>query len=90
MATVCRADDVKHRRTVACNVRRPELAAVIGAERFLKEIETTANRQHPHLLPGPDSGAVDGTAFYEPPAQLLRVIRNWVARRKRAVDAANN
>ena len=47
MATVYLADDVKHRRKVAIKVLRPELAAVIGAERFLKEIETTASLQHP-------------------------------------------
>jgi serine/threonine-protein kinase len=56
MATVYLAEDLRHRRKVAIKVLRPELAAVIGAERFLKEIETTASLQHPHILPLLDSG----------------------------------
>ena len=56
MATVYLAEDLRHRRKVAIKVLRPELAAVIGAERFLKEIETTAGLQHPHILPLLDSG----------------------------------
>ncbi len=51
MATVYLAEDLKHHRKVAVKVLRPELAAVLGAERFVKEIETTANLQHPHILP---------------------------------------
>ncbi len=57
MATVYLAQDLKHDRQVAIKVLRPELAAVIGAERFLSEIKTTANLQHPHILPLFDSGA---------------------------------
>ena len=57
MATVYLAHDLKHDRKVAIKVLRPELAAVIGAERFLSEIKTTANLQHPHILPLFDSGA---------------------------------
>jgi eukaryotic-like serine/threonine-protein kinase len=56
MATVYLAHDLKHDRQVAIKVLRPELAAVIGAERFLSEIKTTANLQHPHILPLHDSG----------------------------------
>ena len=56
MATVYLADDLEHNRNVALKVFRPELAAVVGAERFLAEIETTANLQHPHILPLFDSG----------------------------------
>ena len=56
MATVYLARDLKHDRDVAIKVLRPELAAVIGAERFLTEIKTTANLQHPHILPLFDSG----------------------------------
>ena len=56
MATVYLAHDLKHDRQVAIKVLRPELAAVIGAERFLAEIKTTANLQHPHILPLFDSG----------------------------------
>ncbi|MDX1579476.1 MAG: hypothetical protein R3266_13400, partial [Gemmatimonadota bacterium] len=51
MASVYLAEDLKHERQVALKVLRPELAAVIGAERFLAEIKTTANLQHPHILP---------------------------------------
>ena len=67
MATVYLAHDVKHARKVALKVLRPELAAVIGADRFLAEIKTTANLQHPHILPLHDSGEVDGTVFYVMP-----------------------
>ncbi len=56
MATVYLAYDLRNNRPVALKVLRPELAAILGAERFLKEIETTANLQHPHLLPLFDSG----------------------------------
>ncbi len=52
MATVYLAHDIKHDRKVAVKVLRPELAAVLGAERFVQEIKTTANLQHPHILPG--------------------------------------
>ena len=67
MATVYLADDIKHARKVAVKVLRPELAAVIGAERFLAEIRTTANLQHPHILPLHDSGDADGLLFYVMP-----------------------
>src|SRR6266540_6243333 len=67
MATVYLAQDLKHDRRVALKVLRPELAAVIGAERFLQEIRTTANLQHPHILPLFDSGKVEGTVFYVMP-----------------------
>ncbi len=60
MATVYLAHDIKHDRKVAIKVLRPELAAAIGAERFLAEIRTTANLQHPNILPLFDSGAVPG------------------------------
>jgi serine/threonine protein kinase len=56
MATVYLAEDLKHHRKVAVKVLRPELAAILGAERFLKGIEVTANLQHPHILPLHDSG----------------------------------
>ena len=56
MATVYVADDLKHERKVALKVLKPELAAVVGADRFLAEIKTTANLQHPHVLPLFDSG----------------------------------
>ncbi len=62
MATVYLAEDLKHERKVAVKVLRPELAAVLGAERFVQEIKTTANLQHPHILPLHDSGDADGSA----------------------------
>ena len=67
MATVYLAEDLKHQRKVAVKVLRPELAAVLGAERFLKEIETAANLQHPHILPLFDSGEADGMLYYVMP-----------------------
>ena len=67
MATVYLADDLKHERKVALKVLKPELAAVVGAERFLAEIKTTANLQHPHILPLHDSGEADGFLFYVMP-----------------------
>jgi serine/threonine-protein kinase len=57
MATVYLAEDLKHGRKVALKVLRPELAAVLGAERFVQEIKTTAQLQHPHILPLYDSGS---------------------------------
>ena len=67
MATVYLAQDLRHDREVALKVLRPELAAVIGAERFLAEIKPTANLQHPHILPLFDSGEADGYLFYVMP-----------------------
>src|SRR6476661_2578933 len=67
MATVYLAHDLRHDRKVALKVLRPELAAVIGAERFLAEIKTTAALQHPHILPLFDSGQADGFLFYVMP-----------------------
>ncbi|HSG49996.1 MAG TPA: serine/threonine-protein kinase, partial [Longimicrobiales bacterium] len=67
MATVYLADDLRHERKVALKVLKPELAAVVGAERFLSEIKTTANLQHPHILPLYDSGEADGFLFYVMP-----------------------
>ncbi len=67
MATVYLAEDLKHKRKVAVKVLRPELAAVLGAERFVQEITTTANLQHPHILPLFDSGQTDGLFYYVMP-----------------------
>ena len=67
MATVYLAHDVRHERKVALKVLRPELAAVVGAERFLSEIRTTANLQHPHILPLFDSGEAGGLVYYVMP-----------------------
>ncbi len=67
MATVYLAEDIKHDRKVAIKVLKPELAAVLGAERFVQEIKTTANLQHPHILPLFDSGEADGFLYYVMP-----------------------
>ena len=67
MATVYLAEDIKHKRRVAVKVLKPELAAVLGAERFVQEITTTAALQHPHILPLFDSGTADGFLYYVMP-----------------------
>jgi serine/threonine-protein kinase len=67
MATVYRARDLKHERTVAIKVLRPDLAEAIGADRFLREIRTTASLSHPHILPLHDSGEAGGFLFYVMP-----------------------
>jgi serine/threonine-protein kinase len=67
MATVYLAEDLKHRRQVAIKVLHAELSAVLGPERFLKEIELTASLQHPHILPLFDSGSADGLLYYVMP-----------------------
>jgi serine/threonine-protein kinase len=67
MATVYLATDVKHRRQVAVKVMRPELAATLGADRFLREVEIAAQLSHPHILPVHDSGDADGVLFYVMP-----------------------
>ena len=67
MATVYLCDDLKHGRKVALKLLKPELAAVLGAERFVQEIKTTAALQHPHILPLFDSGAADGFLCYVMP-----------------------
>jgi serine/threonine-protein kinase len=67
MATVYLAEDLKHHRQVAVKVLDPGLAQTLGAERFLREIETAANLTHPHILPVFDSGEADGFLFYVMP-----------------------
>jgi serine/threonine-protein kinase len=67
MATVYLAEDLKHDRKVAVKVLKPELAAVLGADRFIQEIKTTASLQHPHILPLFDSGQADGFLYYVMP-----------------------
>jgi tRNA A-37 threonylcarbamoyl transferase component Bud32 len=67
MATVYLAHDIKHDRQVAIKVLKPELAAVLGADRFVVEIKTTAALQHPHILPLFDSGVADSFLYYVMP-----------------------
>ncbi|MEO8201029.1 MAG: protein kinase [Gemmatimonadota bacterium] len=82
MATVYLAQDLRHDRRVAIKVLRPELAAVIGAERFLSEIRTTANLQHPHILPLFDSGEADSFLFYVMPLVEGESLRDRLIREK--------
>jgi serine/threonine-protein kinase len=89
MATVYLAHDLRHDRKVAIKVLRPELAAVIGAERFLKEIKTTANLQHPHILGLIDSGTAEGLLWYAMPYVDGESLRDRLVREKQlpVVDA---
>ena len=80
MATVYLADDLKHERRVALKVLKPELAAVVGADRFLTEIKTTAQLSHPHVLPLFDSGEADGFLFYVMPYVEGETLRDWLDR----------
>ena len=89
MATVYLAEDLKHHRKVAIKVLHAELSAILGPERFLKEIELTANLQHPHILPLFDSGSADGLLFYVMPFVEGETLRGRLDREKQLpiVDA---
>jgi eukaryotic-like serine/threonine-protein kinase len=80
MATVYLAQDIRHHRKVALKVLRPELSAILGADRFLAEIKTTANLQHPHILSLFDSGEADGTVFYVMPYVEGETLRDRIKR----------
>ncbi len=80
MATVYLAHDLRHDRNVAIKVLRPELAAVLGAERFVVEIKTTAAMSHPHILPLFDSGDAAGFLFYVMPYIQGETIRDKLTR----------
>ncbi len=82
MATVYLAEDLKHDRRVAIKVLKPELAAVLGAERFLQEIKTTAALQHPNILPLFDSGTADGFLYYVMPFVEGESLRDRLNREK--------
>ncbi|HEX5385129.1 MAG TPA: protein kinase [Gemmatimonadales bacterium] len=82
MATVYLAEDLRHHRRVAIKVLHPELSAVLGPERFLKEIELTANLQHPHILPLFDSGSAEGRLYYVMPYVEGETLRGRLAREK--------
>jgi len=89
MATVYLAHDVRHDRNVALKVLRPELSAILGAERFLAEIKTTANLPHPHILPLHDSGEADGLVFYVMPFIEGESLRDRLRKEKQLpVEAA--
>src|SRR5688572_10486815 len=83
MATVYLADDLKHRRQVASRVFRPELAAVLGEDRFLREIELTAGLTHPHILALYDSGLADGLAYYVMPYVQGQTLRERLSEKRR-------
>ena len=89
MATVYLAEDLRHQRKVAVKVVHPELAAVLGAERFLSEIHVTAALQHPHILPLFDSGQADGQLYYVMPFVDGESLRNRLNReRQLPIDEA--
>ena len=80
MATVYLCEDLKHDRQVALKLLKPELAAVLGAERFVQEIKTTAALQHPHILGLLDSGAAEGLLYYVMPYVRGETLRARLAR----------
>jgi tRNA A-37 threonylcarbamoyl transferase component Bud32 len=89
MATVYLARDVRHDRRVAIKVLREELAAAVGAERFLEEIRVTASLQHPSIVPLFDSGSADGLVWYVMPFVEGETLRSRLTREGRLpVDAA--
>ena len=89
MATVYLAEDTRHHRKVAIKVLHPELSAILGPDRFLKEIELTASLQHPHILPLFDSGSADGMLFYVMPFVEGQTLRGRLNReRQLPVDDA--
>jgi serine/threonine-protein kinase len=80
MAVVYLARDVKHGRDVAVKIIRPELAAALGRERFLREIAIAAQLHHPHIVPLYDSGEVDGVLYYVMPYEAEQSLRDRLAR----------
>jgi len=82
MATVYLAEDLKHERKVAVKVMRPELAAAIGSDRFVREIKLAAQLNHPHLLPLFDSGEADGFLYYVMPFVEGETLRDRLNREK--------
>src|SRR5262249_20070463 len=82
MATVYLARDVKHDREVALKILRPELAGVLGTDRFLQEIRISAQLDHPHILTLIDSGAADGFLYYVLPFVRGESLRAKLTREK--------
>jgi serine/threonine-protein kinase len=86
MATVYSAHDLKHNRSVAIKVLRPELAVALGTERFLREIQVAARLRHPHIIPLFDSGQIPATGdhaavlYYIMPRIEGESLRNMIAR----------
>jgi len=79
-ATVYEAEDLRHERQVAIKVLRPELAAILGADRFVREMKTTAKLQHPHILPLFDSGQSEGLLYYVMPCIEGETLRDRLNR----------
>jgi TolB-like protein/tRNA A-37 threonylcarbamoyl transferase component Bud32 len=89
MAVVFLAEDLKHRRRVAIKLLKPDLSAVLGSERFLREIEIAATLQHPHVLPLFDSGEAGGLLYYVMPFAEGESLRQRLAREQQLpLDAA--
>jgi Tol biopolymer transport system component/tRNA A-37 threonylcarbamoyl transferase component Bud32 len=82
MATVYLAHDLKHDRKVALKIMRPELSAILGGERFLREIRIAAKLNHPHILALYDSGEVDGHLYYVMPHVGGESLRSKIEREK--------
>ncbi len=82
MATVYLAQDRKHHRRVAIKILKPELAAALGPERFLREIEIAAGLTHPHILPLHDSGEAGGLLYYVMPLVEGQTLRGRLEREK--------
>jgi len=80
MATVYLAHDQKHNRKVAVKVMRPELAATLGADRFLREVQVAAQLNHPHILPMHDSGEADGVLYYVMPYVEGETLKEHIAK----------
>jgi serine/threonine-protein kinase len=83
MAVVYLAEDLKHHRRVAIKVLKPELSAIVGSERFLREIEIAATLQHPHILPLFDSGQAESFLYYVMPFVEGESLRERLARETR-------
>src|SRR5437016_14119604 len=89
MATVYLAQDLRHGRSIALKVLRPELAAALGPERFVREIEIAAGLTHPHILPLHDSGEADGFLYYVMPYVEGESLRDRLNREKQlSIDDA--
>src|SRR5437899_2365895 len=82
MASVYLAEDLKHHRNVAVKVLRPELAAAVGTQRFLLEIDIAARLHHPHVLPLYDSGEADGFVYFVMPFVEGESLRDRLHREK--------
>jgi len=89
MAVVFLAEDLKHRRRVAIKLLKPDLSAMLGGERFLREIEIAATLQHPHILPLYDSGQASGLLYYVMPFVEGESLRERLTREEQLpIDAA--